>query len=66
MEDAFTDMDSMKVDHPYDPAERLIIVQVNGASAWPTSSPSPPAGTEVALRTVGSGCTFSDFAVYTE
>jgi hypothetical protein len=67
MLDGFTDMDQMKADVLYDPVDNYLLVQVNGKIKVVYKLPFIlPEGREIALRTVGSGCVFSELKVYAE
>lgn len=64
MATGFTDMDDMRVDVLYDPMDSYILIQVNGSIRVVYKLPfTIPPGREIALRTVGSGVSFSDFSV---
>lgn len=67
MLDGFTDMDQMKAEVLYDPVDNYVLVQVNGAVKVVYKLPFIlPDGKEIALRTVGSGCYFSELKVLAE
>lgn len=68
MLDGFTDMDQMRAEVLYDSVDNYVLVQVNGEVKVVYKLPFilPPEGREIALRTVGSGCFFSDLKVLAE